>query len=244
MSRAIWSVVLAIAALPVPAIRGDEKAAENKGKLIFNCKDLDGWTPEGATEYKDKSDDNKTKPIWTVEDGLLKCAGNGYGFIRYNKLEYADFAFHVEYRMTPKCNSGIGIRTVPYDKKKDPETRPSYYSYEIQLLDDAGRKPDRHGSGSLYRYVAPKENPVKPAGEWNVVDVVCVGPNIKITINEKTIIDVDQTNIDPAKWDVDKSELEALKKKPLKGYVCLQVHGGKLDFRNIRIREIKAEKDK
>jgi hypothetical protein len=74
--------------------------------------------------------------------------------------------------------------------------------------------------------------------------VECIGPNIKITINDKTIIDVDQTNIDPAKWDVDKSQLEALKKKPLKGYVCLQVHGGKLDFRNIRIREINADKAK
>src|SRR5216683_605735 len=236
MSRITWLLVFVAAVLPVHTIRGDDKTAENKGKLIFNGKDLDGWTPEGATEYKDKSDGDKVKPIWTVEDGLLMCAGNGYGFIRYDKQEYADFAFHVEYRMTPKCNSGIGIRTVAYDKNKDPETRPSYYSYEIQLLDDAGKKPDRHGSGSLYRYVAPKENPVKPAGEWNVVDVECVGPNIKITINDKTIIDVDQSNIDPAKWDVDKSELEALKKKPLKGYVCLQVHGGKLDFRNIRIR--------
>jgi hypothetical protein len=244
MSRATWLLAFVVAALPIGVVGGDQKAAADKGTLIFNGKDLDGWTPEGATEYKDKSDDNKTKPIWTVEDGLLKCAGNGYGFIRYDKQEYADFAFHVEYRMTPKCNSGIGIRTVPYDKKKDPETRPSFYSYEIQLLDDAGKKPDRHGSGSLYRYVAPKENPVKPAGEWNVVDVECIGPNIKITINDKTIIDVDQTNIDPAKWDVDKTELEALKKKPLKGYVCLQVHGGKLDFRNIRIREIKAEKAK
>jgi hypothetical protein len=244
MSRVTWLLVFVPAVLPVHTIRGDDKTAEKKGKLIFNGKDLDGWTPEGATEYKDKSDGDKVKPIWTVEDGLLKCAGNGYGFIRYDSQEYADFAFHVEYRMTPKCNSGIGIRTVPYDRKKDPETRPSHYSYEVQLLDDAGKKPDRKGSGSLYGYVAPKENPVKPAGEWNVVDVECVGPNIKIAINDKTIIDVDQTNIDPAKWDVDKSELEVLKKKPLKGYVCLQVHGGKLDFRNIRIREIKAGNDK
>jgi hypothetical protein len=244
MFRTRSALALALVALPVLSLDAEEKPDE-KGKAVFNGKDLDGWMAEGATEYKDKADGNKVKPIWTVgEDGLLKCAGGGYGFLRYDKREYADFAFHVEYRMTPKCNSGIGIRTVPYDKKKDPETRPSHYSYEIQLLDDAGEKPNKHGSGSLYSYVAPKENPVKPAGEWNVVDVECVGPHITITINDKTIIDVDQTNIDPTKWDVDKSQLEDLKKKPLKGYVCLQVHGGKLDFRNIRIREIKADKGK
>jgi hypothetical protein len=242
------ALALGFLALLGVSASADEKAKpDDKGKEIFNGKDLDGWIAEGATEYKDKADGGKVKPIWTAEDGLLRCAGNGYGFLRYDKQEYADFAFHVEYRMTkstPICNSGIGIRTVPYDKKNDPQTRPSFYSYEIQLLDDSGKKPDKHGSGSLYRYVAPKENPVKPAGQWNMVDVECIGPHIAITINDKTIVDIDQTNIDPTKWDVDKSQLEELKKKPLKGYACLQVHGGKLDFRNIRIREIKAETGK
>jgi hypothetical protein len=132
-------------------------------------------------------------------------------------------------KSTPICNSGIGIRTTAYDPKKDPETRPSFYSYEIQLLDDAGKPADKHGSGSLYRYVAPKENAVKPAPEWNTVDVECVGPRIKITINGREVIDTDQSKIDE------------IKDKPLKGYICLQVHGGKLDFRNIRIREIKIK---
>jgi hypothetical protein len=226
------SCVLSVAAMLIAALL---LGAEEKATEIFNGKDLDGWVAEGATEYKDKDDGNKTKPIWTVEDGLIKCAGHGYGFLRYGKQEYADFAFHVEYRMTksmPICNSGIGIRATAYDPKKDPETRPSFYSYEIQLLDDAGKPANDHGSGSLYRYVAPKENAVKPAPEWNTVDVECVGPRIKIKINGKEVIDTDQ------------SKIEEIKNKPLKGYVCLQVHGGKLDFRNIRIREIKPEKDK
>jgi hypothetical protein len=206
--------------------------AEEKTKEIFNGKDLDGWVVEGAKEYKDKDDSNKTKRVWTAEDGLLKCAGRDFGFLRYSKQEYADFALHVEYRMTPKCNSGICIRAAAYDPAKDSETRPSFYSYEIQLLDDADKPANKYSSGSLYRYVAPKENAVKPAPEWNTVDVECVGPRIKITINGKEVIDIDQSTI------------EEIKNKPLKGYVSLQNHGGKLDFRNIRIREIKADKDK
>ena len=33
---------------------------------------------------------------------------------------------------------------------------------------------------------------------------------------------------------------DEIKGKPLKGYVCLQNHGSRVDFRNIKLREIKA----
>jgi hypothetical protein len=190
---------------------------------LFNAKDLKNWVGEGQTEFQV---DGKKKQVWSVKEGLLHCEGKGYGFLRYDKRQFADFAFHVEYKMAPKCNSGIGIRTVPFDPKKDEETRPSYACYEIQLLDDAGKPASKYGSGSLYRYVAPKKNPVKPAPEWNAVDIECIGPHIRISINGEEIINVDQ------------SKIEEIKNKPLKGFVCLQNHGGNIDFRNIKIREI------
>src|SRR5439155_126334 len=77
---------------------------------IFNGKDLDGWVAEGAKDYKDQ--DGKLRPVWTVRDRFLHCAGKGYGFLRYDKREFADFVLHVEYRMAPKCNSVIDFRTV------------------------------------------------------------------------------------------------------------------------------------
>jgi hypothetical protein len=175
----------------------------------------------------DKACNDKTG--WTLQEGLMHCAGHEYGFLRYDKQEYSDFVFHVEYRMAPKCNSGIGIRAVPYDPKRDEATRPSYHSYEIQLLDDAGAKPSKKGSGSLYRYVAPTANPVKPAPEWNTVEIECAGPHIKVTINQQVVIDVDQTTI------------PEIKDKALKGYVCVQNHHGVIDFRNIWLREVKAK---
>lgn len=190
---------------------------------LFNGKDLTGWVAEGVKEYKDG---DRTKPIWTVEEGLLMCAGKGYGFLRFEKKEFTDFSFHVEYRMVPKCNSGIGIRTTAFDPKKSDATRPSYYSYEIQLLDDAGRPTTKHSTGSLYRYVAPSVNPVKPAPEWNVMEIECAGPRIKITLNGQKIIDVDQRTV------------PEIKNKPLKGFICLQNHGGKIAFRNLRVKEI------
>jgi hypothetical protein len=218
MSRYIGYVLLWLVLLAAPAPAADES------RELFNGQDLSNWVAEGGKDYKDG---NEVKPVWTVENKLLTCSGHGYGFLRYDKEQFADFALHLEYRMAPKCNSGIGIRTVPFDPAKSGETRPSFACYEIQLLDDAGKPPDTHSSGSLYNYVAPKVNAVKAASEWNTVDVECVGPHIKVTINDQEVINVDQTTI------------EAIKNKPLKGYVCLQNHGGKIEFRNLRIREIK-----
>src|SRR5262249_25004810 len=135
---------------------------------LFNGRDLDGWVAEGVSTYEK---DGKTVAVWTVEDGHLLCTGKGFGFLRYDKREFADFSLHFEFRMTPRSNSGIGIRTRPFDPARSRATRPSFYSYEIQLFDDAGKPPSTHSTGSLYRYVAPRRNPIKPAGEWNSIDI-------------------------------------------------------------------------
>jgi hypothetical protein len=68
----------------------------------------------------------------------------------------------------------------------------------------------------------------KPAPEWNTLEVECVGPRIRIKLNGKEVIDVDQTTI------------ASIKDKPLKGYLCLQNHGSRVYFKNVRVRELKA----
>jgi hypothetical protein len=211
------AAVALVIAVPGLAARGGETHE------LFNGKDLDGWVAEGAKEY---SQDGQTVPVWSVQDGNLLCKGRGFGFLRYDRREFGDFALHLEFRMEPKCNSGVGIRTRQFDPKQSRATRPSFYSYEIQLTDDHGKPANAHSSGSLYRYVAPSESAMKPAKEWNTMDIECVGPRIKITLNGAPIIDVDQTTI------------PALKDKPQKGYVCVQNHGGTIEFRNIRVREL------
>jgi hypothetical protein len=199
-------------------------AQEPERITLFDGKDLDGWVAEGVKEFKDG---DRLKPVWSVKDGNIFCDGKGFGFLRYAKLEFADFHFHVEYRMQRRCNSGVGIRTVPFDPKQPKATRPSFACYEIQLLDDAGKPPSKHGTASLYRYVAPKTNPVKAAGEWNVLDIECRGPRIRLKLNGEPILDVDQTTI------------EQVKNNRLHGFVCLQNHGGKIEFRNLWVREYK-----
>src|SRR5437660_12268509 len=220
-----WMTAALVATLLAAFARSDE------ARELFNGKDLDGWVVE-ERPYKDKS--GKNTPNWSVREGVLTCAGKTFGFLRYEKQEFGDFALHVECRLSPRSNSGIGIRTVPYDPKKDKGTRPSYHSYEIQVQDDEGKPPDKNSTGSLYRYVAPTANPIKRAPAWNTLDVECIGPRIRITVNGQEVLNVDQSTI------------ATIKDKPLKGYVCLQSHTpqkgveSKIEFRNVRIREIRA----
>lgn len=212
----MWIALLAMGLIGV--------GAEDGTTPLFDGKSLDGWVAEGASETVI---DGAPAPVWVVEDGQIVCRGKGFGFLRYKEREFDDFTFHVEFRMAPKCNSGVGVRTRPFDPANSRGTRPSLYSYEIQLVDDVGKAPDVHSSGSLYRYVAPRENALKPAGEWNALDVTCQGPRIRVVLNGKTIQDVDQR------------EVAAIKDKPLRGYVCLQNHGGTIAFRSVEIRDVK-----
>jgi hypothetical protein len=180
---------------------------------LFNGKDLSGWVVEGTAAGDDG------KPVWSAQDGMILCAGRGFGFLRYDR-PFGDFTLSLEFRLARGANSGVGIRHGKFTGAR--RSRPSFAGYEIQLMDDDGKESSKHSSGSLYRYVAPKTAAMKPAGQWNRLKIKCRGPHIAIELNGKVIQDLDQTSI------------AEIAEKPLKGYVSLQNHGGRVAFRNLR----------
>ena len=200
------------------------KPAADQTISPFNGKDLSGWVVEGTSTAEKNG--QKT-PNWFVEDGEIRCAGKGFGFLRYDK-PFGDFRFTLEYKLAKNGNSGIGIRGVKYNGKA--ETRPSFASYELQILDDGGKQPGTHATMSLYRYVAPKALVAKPAGEWNTIEIECRGPKIHITMNGQVVQDVDQSTI------------EVIKKKPLSGYLSLQCHGSVVAFRKLKVEPLAQAK--
>lgn len=222
MKRASSITCWAICAILVGEASARAGAGEEEGfQSIFDGESLQGWVVEGVATTLDKG---VRKPVWTAADGVLHCRGFGFGFLRHDK-PYADFTLRLEYRMSKGCNSGVGIRSVKYVGARN--TRPSFAGYEVQIMDDAGQPPSTKGTCSLYRYVAPSSNPVKPAGEWNELEIHCQGPRIRIRLNGQLVQDVDQRTI------------PAIKDKPLSGYLSLQNHGHDIEFRNLRVREIR-----
>src|SRR4051794_1129995 len=107
-------------------------AQADKFRDLFDGKSLDGWVVEGPAATKDG------RPMWSVEDGRIVCLGKAFGFLRHDRQEFGDFTLRVEYRFTPpsadnrRGNSGLGIRTGPFDPKRSWETRPSYAAFEVQ----------------------------------------------------------------------------------------------------------------
>jgi hypothetical protein len=202
---------------------------------IFDGKSLDGWVVEGTAK------DKMGRMMWSVSDGRIVCLGEGFGFLRYDRREFSDFTLRVEYRFIPAsggkppANSGLGIRTGRFDPARSRETRPSYAAFEVQLLDDAGRPPSAHGTGSLYRYKSPTANPARPAPEWNIIEVACAGPRIAIRLNGRAILEADQSELADVKTKP--SAAPAPKDKPRAGYVALQSHSGRVEFRKVQIRE-------
>jgi hypothetical protein len=192
----------------------DAQAAE--WKALFNGKDLSGWQ---AVDGPMSS--------WKVEDGLLYCSGGGGGWLSSDK-EFANFEIELEFRVPAGGNSGVFVRA-PH------EGNPAFAGMEVQVLDDdapeyAKLQPFQY-CGSLYSIVAPKTRATKPTGQWQKMHIACRGPNVKVVLNDTPIIDA---NLD----QLTGKEAEHPGIKRSKGYIGLQNHGTRLDFRNIRVREL------
>ena len=202
---------------------------------LFDGKSLDGWVVEGPA--KDKTG----RMMWSVEDGRIVCLGEGFGFLRYDRREFSDFTLRVEYRFipTPGANrqatagsaSGRDGST-PSDRGRPARrTPPSRCSCSTT----PAARPSAHGTGSLYRYKSPTANPARPAPEWNTIEVACAGPRITIRLNGQTVLEADQSELADVKSKPAGSP--APKDKPRRGYVALQSHSGRVEFRKVQIRE-------
>ncbi len=181
---------------------------------LFNGKNLDGW--KGSTDG------------YVAEDGLLVCKKKGGGML-FTKDEYDDFAFRFEFKLEPAANNGVGIRT-PLG------CNPAYCGMEIQILDTEYEKNHKiqpwQAHGSIYGVVPAKTGFLKPAGQWNSEEIRCDGRRVTIILNGEVIVDANLDEVKP----VDGHDHPGLKQH--KGYIGFLGHGSRIEFRNIRIREL------
>jgi len=199
-----------------------EKEKKEGWVSLFDGKTLTGWAATGNPKG------------WTVDDGCIFCAAQGGGYL-YTLEQFENFILSVDFKIEKNVNSGIFVR---WSNLKDPV----HTGIEIQILDSYGKgEPGKHHCGAIYDMVAPSKDACKPAGEWN---------NTTITANHK-MISVEHNGEKIAKMDINKwSEpgknpdgtknkfKYAWKDMPTKGHIGLQDHGGRIWFRDIKIRTL------
>jgi hypothetical protein len=184
---------------------------------------------QGATKGYSVVDDAK-------EGRKLVCRKEGGGNL-LTKKQYADFVFRFEFKLTPGANNGVGIRTPA-------QGNPAYVGMEIQILDDAHEKyrgwlKDYQTHGSIYGVVPAKRGFLKPTGQWNSEEICAKGRRVKVTLNGTVIVDadLDEAVAKNSGKTLDGQDHPGLKRE--KGHIGFLGHGDELEFRNVRIKELR-----
>jgi hypothetical protein len=219
------TVVAAVLVMTTAAVAISQPGKREEGYTsLINAKDLSGWV-----YGKTATGENKVGAGYAVANGVLYCTERDGGNL-FTEKEYGDFSFRFEFKLTENSNNGIGIRAPLAGDA-------AYVGMEIQVLDDGGsrhkdlRQEQYHGS--IYNLVPAKRGAQKPAGEWNSQEIEAQGTKIKVTLNGTVILDTDLVDItDEAK----------LRRHPgmrnAKGHIGLLGHGTRVEFRNLRIKEL------
>jgi hypothetical protein len=193
-------------------------------KLLFDGKTTNGWR-----NYKKQT----VGPGWTIVDGILTRSGDDAGDL-LTVDKYRNFDLALDWRIGEGGNSGILYRGTE-DNEYIWQSAP-----EMQILDDA-----RHSDGKLLEtsagsdfglYPAPR-GVVHPAGEWNSSRIVVNGNHVEHWLNGQKLFEYELGSPD---WQarVAKSKFSTMPNygKASEGYIALQDHGDKVEFRNIRIK--------
>lgn len=183
---------------------------------LFNGQDLAGWVGD--------------KKGYAVEDGSIVCLPLGGRLFTEN--EFADFDFRFDFKLSPGGNNGVGLRA-PL------EGDPAYVGMESQILDDGHERYAKifpyQAHGSIYGVVPAKRGFLKPAGEWNHEQIIAKGRHVTVVLNGTTIVDA---NIDEASTPqtIDGKEHPGLKRTS--GHIGFLGHGARIEFRNLRIKDL------
>jgi hypothetical protein len=193
------------------------KQKDDKGGkvVLFNDKDLSNWT------FKLKDPAVDPAGVFIARDGVIHIKGDPFGYMRTNG-SYSDYRLHVEYRWPKEAsNSGIFIHA------QLPDTI-WLKCFECQL--QAGNAGDficMNGSDMTERTDKSKRNvkklaasSEKPAGEWNIVEVVCSANTIEVFVNG--VLQNKASGVSDSS-----------------GHICLQSEGKDVEFRNVFLTRMK-----
>lgn len=209
----------------------DTAMQKEKGFVaLFDGKTTQGWH---------KFNTSNIGAGWKVEDGNLYLdpeAKDG-GDIVTDEV-YQNFHLKLEWKISEGGNSGI-MFYVQEDAKYDYTFRTGP---EMQVLDNerhSDAKIIKHRAGDLYDLISCTKETVKPAGEWNLAEIIVNKGKLEFRLNGETVV---STVYGDDTW---RKLIAGSKFKTMpdfgiasSGKIALQDHGNKVWFRHIMIKEL------
>jgi hypothetical protein len=168
------------------------------------------------------------KSDWSIVDGVIHCTGAENDYWLASEKKYDNFVLKLDFRVSQGANSGIFLRVPGPD-------RPAYTGYEVQIIDDIGKPPSKHSTGSIYDIFKPVDNVSRPLGEWNHIEITQDGSKVSVVLNGLQIIAADFSLMTEP---IGKFKF-AYADMPETGYVGVQNHGNPVDFKDIMIKPLK-----
>ena len=194
-------------------------AAPDASVPLFNGKNSAGWT------YHLEKPDAKPSDIWSVKDGVLHCTGVPTGYLITKESNFENYKLSLEWRWPDKGgNNGVLVHvTKPDELGVWPK------SFEVQLQSgDAGElwvigttlqvlHPNTHVEDR--RHKNEIRGAEKPLGQWNTMEITCVGDEIDVKVNGYLVN-------------------SATKLSQHRGAIALQSEGTPIEFREITLLKL------
>ncbi len=208
--------------------------------------DRDGMTPDQEVELKDgiiTLDTRKVAwwkanpPAFIVRDGLLVSLGRPLGHL-ITEQEFSNYKLVVEYRFS-KDPGNCGVLVHSSTPRRLYDMFPQ--SIEVQMMHGSAgdfwvigedievpnmearrpRKDDQvfGGGPKDARRIIHLENPEKPLGEWNTMEITCKGDEVIVHVNG-TLVN------------------HGTKATATSGKIALQAEGAEVEFRKVDLTKL------
>jgi len=211
----LFTTLICLACLTSSTVTAEHPPAKAEAgfTLLFNGKDMKGWTIHGG------------QAGWSVKPGgILRndaSVGN-HNWIYYDQKTFKNFILKLEWKVAPNGNSGVFLRA----KKGD---APWATGVEVQISN--APRDNSHCTGSLYGLAAVDPRPDERADLWHSYEIHCVGTRYTVIADGVTCVESgDQHKALLARPLEGLIGLQDAHQKP-PSYI---------EYRNIRIKELKS----
>lgn len=167
---------------------------------LFDGRTLSEWTQEQGAK-------------WRVSNGILIGDAGEDGWLRSSR-QFGNFLLRIEYRDSPKGNSGVFLRATKESNLSDPSNPAG--GYELQI----NNEDEKWATGSIENFIQRLVS-VNPApNQWHSYDVEVRGDHLVAMLDGTKVLD-------------------GRNSKFKMGYIGLQHHkDNKIEFRNIKVKPL------